>query len=255
MAQRRMFSLEVCDTDNFLDMPASTQLLYFHLGLRADDDGFVSSPKKITAMVNCSTDDLKLLIAKQFVIPFQSGVCVIRDWKVNNYIQKDRYHETRYLAEKSMLTICEDQSYMLDTERIQDVSKMDTEVRLVKSKGRLELGKESKGADEPLPPPTVNFGPELNAAFNDWLDYKREKRQAYKPKGLQSLMVQIEKQVAIYGESAVAALIVECMSNGWQGIIWDKLEKQPRNGGPGRNVPSARKSWAELARELEGSQT
>lgn len=247
MAQRRMFSLEVCDTDAFLELPASSQSLYFHLGLRADDDGFVSSPKKITAMVNCSTDDLKLLIAKRFVIPFQSGVCVIRDWKVNNYIQKDRYHETRYLVEKSMLTIGEDQSYSLDTERIQDVSILDTEVRLGKSKGRLELGKESKGTGKPLPPPTVNFGPELSDAFNGWLEYKREKRQPYKPRGLQSLVTQIEKQVEVYGESAVAALIIECMSNGWQGIIWDKLEKQqPRK--------EREKSWAELARELEGGQ-
>lgn len=237
MAQRRMFSLEVCDTDAFLELPASSQSLYFHLGLRADDDGFVSSPRKITAMVNCSTDDLKLLIAKRFVIPFQSGVCVIRDWKVNNYIQRDRYHETRYLSEKSMLTIGEDQSYSLDTERIQDVSILDTEVRLGKSKGRLELGKESKGTGKPLPPPAVSFGPELTAAFNDWLEYKREKRQTYKPRGLQSLVTQIEKQVEVYGESAVAALIIECMANGWQGIIWDRLEKQqPRKSQGGGNI-------------------
>lgn len=246
MAQRRMFSLEVCDTDAFLDLPASSQSLYFHLGLRADDDGFVSSPRKITVMVNCSADDLKLLIAKRFVIPFQSGVCVIRDWRVNNYIQKDRYHETRYLSEKSMLTIGKNQSYSLDTERIQDVSILDTEARLGKSKDRLELDKESRGAGKPPSPPAVNFGPELSDAFNGWLEYKREKRQAYKPKGLQALVTQIEKQAAVYGESAVANLIIECMSNGWQGIIWDRLEKQqPRQG------QQPRKSWAELAHELE----
>lgn len=96
-----MFSLDVVDTDLFLDLPASSQNLYFHLGMRADDDGFVASPKKITAMVNCSADDLKLLIAKGFVIPFPSGVCVIREWKVNNYIQKDRYTPTRYLDDKA----------------------------------------------------------------------------------------------------------------------------------------------------------
>lgn len=91
MAKRRMFSLDVVDTDSFLDLPASSQSLYFHLGMRADDDGFVSSPKRITAMVGAAGDDLKLLIAKGFVIPFESGVCVIRDWRVNNYIQRDRY--------------------------------------------------------------------------------------------------------------------------------------------------------------------
>ena len=96
MAKRRMFSLDVVDTDAFLDLPASSQSLYFHLGIRADDDGFVSSPRRITAMVSASADDLKLLAAKGFVIPFQSGVCVIRDWRINNYIQKDRYSPTIY---------------------------------------------------------------------------------------------------------------------------------------------------------------
>ncbi len=106
MAKRRMFSLDVVDTDAFLDLPASSQSLYFHLGMRADDDGFVSSPKRITAMVNASGDDLKLLIAKGFVILFDSGVCVIRDWRVNNYIQSDRYTATLYVEEKWQL-ICQ----------------------------------------------------------------------------------------------------------------------------------------------------
>jgi hypothetical protein len=96
MAKRRMFSLEVVDTDDFLDMPATTQCLYFQLGMRADDDGFVSNPKKITKMVNCTQADMDLLIEKKYVIPFDSGVVVLRDWKVNNYIQKDRYTPTRY---------------------------------------------------------------------------------------------------------------------------------------------------------------
>ena len=78
MAKRRMFSLDVVDTDIFLEMPSSAQSLYFHLGMRADDDGFIASPKKITSFVNASTDDLKLLIAKGFVIPSESGVYVMR---------------------------------------------------------------------------------------------------------------------------------------------------------------------------------
>lgn len=86
-----------------------------------------------------------------------------------------------------------------------------------------ESGSGANGADKP---PETHFGPELETAFNDWLEYKREKREAYKPKGLQSLITQIEKQAGVYGESAVAGLIVESMSNGWKGIIWDRLEKQ-----------------------------
>jgi len=103
MAKRRMFSLDVVDTDNFLELPSSTQMLYFHLGMRADDDGFVSSPKRITATVGASPDDLRLLAAKGFLIVFDSGVCAIRDWRVNNYLRPDRYTPTLYQAEKAQL--------------------------------------------------------------------------------------------------------------------------------------------------------
>ena len=114
------------------------------------------------------------------------------------------------------------------------------------SESESEIEANASCADKPSAPPPP-FGPELTAAFNDWLEYKREKREAYKPKGLQSLITQIEKQAGVYGESAVAGLIVESMSNGWKGIIWDRLEKkQPRHGPQERE-----KSWAELARELE----
>lgn len=105
LAQRRMFSLSVVDTDRFLSLPVSAQNLYFHFGMRADDDGFVSAPRKIMAFVKSSEDDFALLVAKGFLIPFPSGVCVIREWRVNNYIQRDRYHETRYLQEKRLLGV------------------------------------------------------------------------------------------------------------------------------------------------------
>ena len=89
MRNKRMFSLDVVDTDSFLDMPVTSQALYFHLGMRADDDGFVSSPKKIAKSSGCNADDLKVLISKGFLIPFSSGVVVITDWKVNNYLRMD----------------------------------------------------------------------------------------------------------------------------------------------------------------------
>ena len=105
MARRRMFSLDVVDTDRFLDMPSSTQALYFHLGMRADDDGFVASPKRTAAMCGCSADDLNLLTAKGFVRPFESGVLVIVDWRKNNQIRPDRYTPTQFLEEKAQLGI------------------------------------------------------------------------------------------------------------------------------------------------------
>ena len=148
MAKRRMFSLDVVDTDTFLDLPASSQSLYFHLGMRADDDGFVSSPKRITAMVNASGDDLKLLMAKGFVIPFDSGVCVIRDWKVNNYIQSDRYTPTLYMEERKHLSCKKSGQYdYSDTPCIQSVSELDTQVRLGKDR---KAKSKSVKADKPL---------------------------------------------------------------------------------------------------------
>ena len=104
MARKRMFDIEIVDTDLFLEMPQSTQNLYFHLGMRADDDGFVSNPKKIIRTIGANNDDLKILITKKFIIPFESGVIVIRHWKINNYLRKDRYTETLYKEEKRLLT-------------------------------------------------------------------------------------------------------------------------------------------------------
>lgn len=141
-----MFSKDVIDTDNFLEMPATTQVLYFHLSMRADDDGFISNPKRILRLTGCSEDDLKILYAKKFIIPFESGVCVIRHWKIHNYIQKDRYNKTIYHDELDKLTVLENGMYeMVDTECIQNVSKMDTQVRL----GKDSLGKLSKEEECP----------------------------------------------------------------------------------------------------------
>lgn len=104
MARKRMFDIEIVDTDLFLEMPQSTQNLYFHLGMRADDDGFISNPKKIIRTIGANEDDLKLLITKKFIIPFETGVIVIRHWKINNYLRADRYTETIYKDEKRLLT-------------------------------------------------------------------------------------------------------------------------------------------------------
>lgn len=123
MANRRMFSLDVVDTDIFLDLPISSQALYFHLGMRADDEGFVSSPKRITSMIGANQDDLKLLIAKGFIIAFEDGVIVIRHWKQNNYIQNDRRKYTIYQSQRAALT-ANNGIYEVDTECIQTVSKM-----------------------------------------------------------------------------------------------------------------------------------
>ena len=105
MAIRRMISKKIADTDAFLDMPLSSQVLYFHLLIRADDDGFVSNPKKIIRMLGAQEDDYKILLVKKFIIQFDSGVCVIKHWLIHNLIRSDRYTETQWVKEKEMLKI------------------------------------------------------------------------------------------------------------------------------------------------------
>lgn len=123
MAQKRMFSNLVIGSDDFLEMPDSSQNLYFHLSMRADDDGFIGNWKSIMRMTGKKEDDLKILIAKSFVIPFDSGILVIRHWRLNNYIQNDRYKETIYKNEKSQLSIDSNNVYNLDTDCIHSIDK------------------------------------------------------------------------------------------------------------------------------------
>ena len=129
MAERRMFAKTIIDSDAFLDMPLSTQALYFHLAMRADDEGFVNNPKKIQRMIGASDDDCRILASKRFILTFQSGIIVIKHWKIHNYIQSDRFKETVYLEEKTMLALDDNKAY---TERIQDVSTLDTQYSIGK---------------------------------------------------------------------------------------------------------------------------
>ena len=121
MAERRMFSKTIVDSDAFLDMPLSTQALYFHLSMRADDDGFLNNAKKIQKIIGASDDDLKLLIIKRFVIAFDDGIIVVKHWRMNNYLRKDRYTPTVYQEEFKMLGIKDNGAYtLLDTAGIPD---------------------------------------------------------------------------------------------------------------------------------------
>lgn len=142
MAERRMMSKKIIDTDNFLDMPQSTQCLYFHLLLRADDDGFIQSPKSIMRITGCKDDDLKLLNAKGLVIGFETGVIVIRHWRIHNYVQSDRYSKSELPEAKCVelknkvyevvgQPINPDNTYM-DTKCIQNGYNLDTQIRIDK---------------------------------------------------------------------------------------------------------------------------
>ena len=144
MAQRRMFSSQIVSTDLFLEMPLTSQALYFHLGMSADDDGFVS-PKKILRMTGAGDDDLRVLMSKSFVIPFDTGVIVITHWKQNNYLRNDRYTPSIYKAEKDRLS-CIQGVYRLDTVGIPAVSTSATQEG--REEGRKRMGSSQKNEDE-----------------------------------------------------------------------------------------------------------
>ncbi|MDB7634192.1 DNA replication protein, partial [Enterococcus faecalis] len=153
-----MFAKTIIDSDAFLDMPLSTQSLYFHLSMRADDDGFINNPKKIQRMVGCGDDDLKLLMAKRFILVFDSGVIVIKHWKIHNYIRNDRYKPTLYQEEKAELAEKNSKAYTFKTEVIESENhlgipddnrmgyQMDTQVRL--GKDRLVKGKKKNSVEQ-----------------------------------------------------------------------------------------------------------
>ena len=145
MAKKRMFSIDIVGSDSFLDLPYSAQCLYFQLGMRADDDGFVGNPKTIQRIAGTKASDLELLVKKRFLLQFPSGVVVIKHWKINNQIQKDRYTPTVYTEEYQSLYIKDNKAYTeMDTSRIQDVSKMYTQNSIDKNR----LDKNSRGGEK-----------------------------------------------------------------------------------------------------------
>ena len=144
MAERRMFAKTIIDSDAFLDMPMSSQNLYFHLSMRADDDGFINNPKKLQRMLGATDDDLKILVAKSFVIMFESGIIVIKHWRISNYLRSDRYKPTVYNDEKAQLEVKENGAYhkigipCVNQPVYQVVDERETQVSI----GKVSIGKD-----------------------------------------------------------------------------------------------------------------
>lgn len=155
MAERRMFAKTIIDSDAFLDMPVTARLLYYDLGMRADDDGFVNSPKKTMRITGASSDDMNILIMRKFIIPFDSGVVVIKHWRIHNYIRKDTYVETKYKDEKEQLTLDENNAYTTKKMQLlqlcdEYVDEPSTQVRLGKDRlGKDRIEKNIGDADAP----------------------------------------------------------------------------------------------------------
>ena len=147
MAERRMFTQKITESDAFLEMPCSTQNFYFHLCMHADDDGFVNSPKKIQRIIGATDDDAKILIAKNFIIPFESGVIVIKHWRMHNQLRKDRYHPTDYYEEKCQLYLKSDGAYTLDGNQGESLSEITWQPNGNQMATEYSIGKDSIGKD------------------------------------------------------------------------------------------------------------
>lgn len=237
MAEKRMFSNKVIGSDSFLEMPDSTQNLYFHLSMYADDDGFVDKPKSIMRMTGKKEDDLKLLIAKSFVIPFDSGVLVIRHWRLNNYLRMDRYNETQYLQEKAQLTINQSGEY--------ELGKPDGIPVVITDKIRLEKNSVNNAEEQENLIKSYNFSENLTESIKTWLAYKKEKKQNYKPTGLKTLLNKLKQDCTNNGDQYVIDSINNSIMNNYAGIFPprqfnhstndsanNKFQKSNNNNGP-----------------------
>lgn len=175
MAQRRMFSKEVTTSDLFVDMPSSSQLLYFHLGMEADDEGFIGNAKMLSRAYGSNNDDLKLLEAKGFIIAFPSGVTVVKDWNMNNKIRKDRQKPTIYTEEKTLLSLDSKGSYLLGNQVSTIPQPNDNQMSAQDRIGEVRLGKDSIGKDsidasQPNAFQEKSSGEDINSLLSEYLD-------------------------------------------------------------------------------------
>ena len=175
MAQRRMFSKEVTTSDLFVDMPSSSQLLYFHLGMEADDEGFIGNAKMLSRAYGSNNDDLKLLEAKGFIIAFPSGVTVVKDWNLNNKIRKDRQKQTIYTEEKTLLSLDSKGSYLLGNQASTIPQPNDNQMSAQDRIGEVRLGKDSIGKDsidasQPNSFQEKSSGEDINSLLSEYLD-------------------------------------------------------------------------------------
>jgi len=210
MANRRMFAKSIIDTDFFLEMPATSQLLYFHLSLRADDDGFIASPKRILRMIGASEDDFRLLIAKQYIIPFDSGVCVIRHWRIHNIIRSDRYQSTIYTQEKAMLIEDDNKSYELAHPNV--IPNVIPTVNPVKvSLGKDSLGKDSKVKDSNT----------YSEVCNEIIAYLNEKTSSkYKATKTHNEFIHARLKEGFTKEDFFT--VIDKKTKDWKGTEWEK---------------------------------
>lgn len=260
MANKRMFSLEIVDTDKFMGLSLSAQALYFHLGMRADDDGFVSVTKKIMFFIGCSQKELKQLVDNGFVIPFESGIVVITDWKKQNYIQKDRYKPTVYTEERSCLDLINNKYHLkntlesalvavqngvkksMDTECIHDVYITETQYSLGEdSLGKVNIDKVNIKGEQS----SRIYYPEdekLDRAFKDYIEMRKKMKPKPTDRAIELAMKKLKKLATIppsenMDNDLAIKILEESVLNGWKGLF--PLKENSNRGsskGSSRNI-------------------
>lgn len=238
-----MFSDKITGSDSFIEMGKGSQLLYFHLNMHADDDGFIGNPKLVTRIAGVEDKDLEALLTKKFLIRFESGVCVVKHWRINNQIRKDRYTETKYLKERASLYIRENGAYTTNKEGATPIPKghfslaneeMATKWQPLGVAGKVRLGKVSKdksnkGAEKKptkQSKPSIELPDWLNKKkWQEWLEYRKSRR-------LTTSDITLKRQIALLGrfQSQHEAMIEKSITMGWQGLF------EP-NGGYGNKKP------------------
>lgn len=261
MAEKRMFAKSIVLSDAFLDMPMSARCLYFTLGMLADDDGFVDCPKSIMRQCGASQDDLAILVGKRFVLLFDTGVIVIKHWRINNYLRSDRYTPTSHIKEKASIEVDSNGAY---TERDEISSRTIQALpdgpgipvgippgipsigKYREEESREEENREVEettltGGKEEAPPQGRRYSLDeakrvasqsdlpqsVKDALCTWLEYKYlDRRDKYAERGMNQLVSSIKKRVTEYGEDPVSEIILYSVEREWQGIGWENLEKR-----------------------------
>ena len=264
MARRRMFSLDVVDTDKFMDMPPTTQNLYFHLGMRADDDGFVSSPKKVAMICGSCATDLQLLVSNDFIIPFENGVILITDWKANNYLRKDRYTESRFKEYLNTVEVDNDKYIVAASSTSltcgipkdnQTVDKRHTDGchrlgkdRIELGKDRVELGKDSKSTmdrsasgkdvenqnvkDRKHDQIKYSDDPELDEAIHEFIKFRKGVK---KPMSDRAITLMINKLESLsHDKHEQVQILNQSIMQGWTGLY--ALKDDDKSRGQSRSV-------------------
>lgn len=280
MAERRMFAKTIIDSDAFLEMPISARLLYYDLAMRADDDGFINSPKKIMKMIGASDDDMNILILRKFIIPFENGIVVIKHWRIHNYIRKDTYNETPYKEQKLLLEVDENKAYRLknksllvvnetstnsgrelieensenivNTESRRDVDESSTQIRIGKVSIDKEKNKKEKNNFEIILEKS-ELSKETTARIRDFIKMRKAIKKPLTDRALELTIKRLKKIANT--EEEMQMILDYSIINSYQGIFPLKEEqKKELNLSPKTTYKENMMSEEEYYKKMKGQE-